>query len=895
MSAGLDMERFLVADVGSTTTKVTLFAREGEGWRYRRSEAPTTVEKPHEDVCIGLRNALAALEEASGLRLRSEGRPVLPLFATSSAGGGLAMVVTGLVADLTAETADRAALGAGAIVLDTLAMNDGRTPYRKIEDLRRLRPDMVLLAGGFDADAITGPVYLAELLVEAGLRPKLSPNAQLPVVYAGNVNAREQVERVLGERYRFMPVENIRPDAGTENMPPARQAIHDLFMNHVMSQAPGYDRLQEWVAAPIIPTPAAFGVLLASAAARLERSILAVDIGGATTDVFSAREGEVFRTVSANLGLSYSIRNVAELAGVAAIDRLYRPGCEGRETWNIIGNKALNPTRLAADPGEMRVEWGTAVIAVRAAVEHHHRVLREEPEPIAPQERDIVALLRLPRRREEKPARPLAALAEGCDMLIGSGGIMSHSPRPAAAMMLIDALQPTKDIELAVDRAFLFPHLGVLASVNPDLALELFDKLALVRLGRVRAPGGRNAVRVAGREVGAGEVAAMADGDGEVGLVVDNRPRPVETGAAELVAGNEYRPDVRPADTVREAVVSEGPLEMRRELAIPGEVLVRPGDRVEPETVIARSERQFLRPFFLDVASALARGGAEAAGHPPSDEDVAEWLTVKPGDEIDVGDVLARRPRRLLGDKRFRSNVAGRVERLLPGGVLVVRERPEAAREYTSVPAAKELGIEPGELAHWLRVEPGQEVERGQWLVAVGDPTKLRVSRSPVRGRVNRVDEAFGMVIIEPLLEEVLVRAWLPGEVSEVSDRGAVVTGAGRSFSGSWGLGGERWGRLTGQEPGPGLVAVRAFADAELLARCEAAGCAGLICAGLDLADAIGLSPAFTLVMTGRYGDRDFTPAIGEALAQAEGGLVLLSGTTQLRVGVVRPRVILPG
>ena len=169
-----DAGRFCITDVGSTNTKAVLFRRDPD-WRYSSEEVPTTVEKPHEDVMVGVIAALRALEADSGETLLADGKPTIPFFATSSAGGGLAMVVSGLVREITAESADRVALGAGAIVLEVLAMNDGRSPYRKIEDLKNLRPDMVLLAGGFDGDALTGPVFSAELLLESDLHPKLNP------------------------------------------------------------------------------------------------------------------------------------------------------------------------------------------------------------------------------------------------------------------------------------------------------------------------------------------------------------------------------------------------------------------------------------------------------------------------------------------------------------------------------------------------------------------------------------------------------------------------------------------------------------------------------------------------------------------------------------------------
>ena len=279
---------FCITDIGSTTTKAILFEKHAGKWRFFRQEAPTTVERPHEDVSIGVLRALRVLESETGRRLVERDAPCVPYLSTSSAGGGLAMVVTGLVRDLTAESADRVALGAGAIVLDVIAMNDGRTPYRKIEDLKTLRPDMVLLAGGFDGDNTSGPVYLAELIVESGLHPKLNPAAKLDVIYAGNINAREYVAQVLKSDYEYHEVANIRPEGTRENPVPARQRIHELFMEHVMSQAPGYERIKPWVAAPIRPTPAAFSHILALVSRDMDKAVMAIDIGGATTDIFTA-------------------------------------------------------------------------------------------------------------------------------------------------------------------------------------------------------------------------------------------------------------------------------------------------------------------------------------------------------------------------------------------------------------------------------------------------------------------------------------------------------------------------------------------------------------------------------------------------------------------------------
>ena len=150
----------LATDCGSTTTKAILIERGAEGYRLVvRGEAPTTVEAPFEDVTRGVLNAVREVEELAGRKILDGERIVSPqrgeegvdLFvSTSSAGGGLQMMVSGLVLQMTGESAQRAALGAGAIVMDVIALNDGRRPHEKIRRLRQLRPDMILLSGGTD-------------------------------------------------------------------------------------------------------------------------------------------------------------------------------------------------------------------------------------------------------------------------------------------------------------------------------------------------------------------------------------------------------------------------------------------------------------------------------------------------------------------------------------------------------------------------------------------------------------------------------------------------------------------------------------------------------------------------------------------------------------------------
>ena len=488
-----DLRVILATDCGSTTTKAILIEKLGNEYRQtHRGEAPTTVEAPFEDVTRGVLNAIQEVEELSGRTILDGERILTPAngatgvdiyISTSSAGGGLQMMVTGVVKAMTAESAQRCALGAGAIVMDVLASNDGRPSYEKIERIRHLRPDMILLSGGTDGGTVSHVVEIAEYIAAADPKPRLGIGYQLPIIYAGNKEARAQVQEILGDKAALSITDNIRPVLERENLLPARHKIHDLFLEHVMAQAPGYKKLISWTGAPIIPTPAAVGMIIETVARREGINVIGVDIGGATTDVFSVFQGIFNRTVSANLGMSYSVANVVAEAGLDHIRRWLPFACDEQSLRNQIKNKMIRPTTIPQVVADLQVEQAIAREALRLALEQHKQL--------------AVGLKGVQQERSVSDAFAQTASGQSLidmfalDLIIGSGGILSHAPRRVQAMiMLIDAYAPLGITQLAVDSIFMMPHLGVLSTVNEQAATEVFVKDCLVPLGTCVAPNG---------------------------------------------------------------------------------------------------------------------------------------------------------------------------------------------------------------------------------------------------------------------------------------------------------------------------------------------------------------------------------------------------------------------
>ncbi len=489
-----NIQTILATDCGSTTTKAILIERRDDEYRLIvRGEAPTTVEAPFDDVTIGVLNAVGEVSELTGKTFIENDRVLLPrrddrtgadlYVSTSSAGGGLQMTVAGVVSTMTAESANRAALGAGAIVMDVIAVDDRRESYQRIERIRHMRPDMVLLAGGTDGGTITHVVEIAEMLLAADPKPRLGIGYRLPIVYAGNKSAREQIQKLLKGQFDLRIVDNIRPTLETENPNPAREAIHELFLEHVMQQAPGYSKLTTWVSAEIMPTPMAVGKMVQVAAERRGINVLAVDIGGATTDVFTVFGGQFHRTVSANLGMSYSIGNVMAEAGAENILRWIPFNVSPTELRNRLRNKMIRPTTIPQTIETLLVEQGVAREALRLALEHH--------KSLATTLRGVRMAATMDRALDQTSTGETIINMMTLNLIIGSGGVLSHAPdRAQSALMILDAFQPEGVTELAVDSIFMMPHLGVLSQVHPEAALQVFERDCIVPLGTAIAPAG---------------------------------------------------------------------------------------------------------------------------------------------------------------------------------------------------------------------------------------------------------------------------------------------------------------------------------------------------------------------------------------------------------------------
>jgi hypothetical protein len=116
----------------------------------------------------------------------------------------------------------------------------------------------------------------------------------------------------------------------------------------------------------------------------------------------------------------------------------------------------------------------------------------------------------------------------GLDLIVGSGGVLSHAPRRVQAMrMMIDSFAPEGVTDIAVDSIFMTPHLGVFSSVHEAAASEVFERDCLIYLGCCVAPTGplrqdKPVLRIQ-LKMPSGETLDKTLGEGELLLVEASR------------------------------------------------------------------------------------------------------------------------------------------------------------------------------------------------------------------------------------------------------------------------------------------------------------------------------------------------------------------------------------
>ena len=455
--------KILLIDFGSTYTKVTAVDLETETL-LGTAASYTTVQT---DINEGLNNALAILEKKTGISPEAfDAR-----YACSSAAGGLKMISCGLVPELTAEAAKQASLGAGAKVMKVYSYQLTASDAAEVE---ALKPDIFLLTGGTDGGNKDNIIANAKTLA--------AMEAKFPIIVAGNRNAADECKQILEEAGKQVIVcENVMPRFNQLNIEPAQGKIREVFLDRII-KAKGLSEASQLISGIMMPTPAAVlsAMELLSKGTETEKGIgdlVGVDVGGATTDVYSMSEGSPMgvntvikglpepyakRTVEGDIGMRYSAKGIAEAAGIPWVSRV--AGLSEEQTETLLEEITTKTDTLPETPELKALDFALASLAVKIGMTRHAGTIEKVYTPIG--ETYL---------QEGKDLR-------GAEKVIVTGGSLIHAERvkDIAANALYDvaemaSLKPLK-AEILLDEKYILSAMGLLAQHEPDIALRMMKK-----------------------------------------------------------------------------------------------------------------------------------------------------------------------------------------------------------------------------------------------------------------------------------------------------------------------------------------------------------------------------------------------------------------------------------
>ena len=454
------MKAVLLIDFGSTYTKLTAVDVESETL-LGTAAAYTTVQT---DINEGLTKGLRLLEEKTGKLIYDK------CYACSSAAGGLRMVTSGLVPELTGEAAKLASLGAGAKVVGVYAF---QLTEDDLEDIRKAKPDIFLLVGGTDGGNTECILHNAKML--ATLQPAF------PIVVAGNRTAARQCQRIL-EGCEVYVCPNVMPRFGVLQIEPTQKQIREIFLNRII-QAKGLSKAAELLSDIMMPTPSAVLQAMNLLAQGCEGEagigeLIAVDVGGATTDVYSIADGmpeqmqtvykglpEPYakRTVEGDIGMRYSIQGIVDAAGLDKISRL--SGLTPARVTELVEFLKDHTDTVPTDGDDLeKLDFALASAAIEEAVARHAGTIEE-----------TYTMMGLTYVQEGKNLTKVKKI-------VVTGGSLIHTKRTAeiAAHALYSPAQPgslrPKQADVLVDRTYIMAAMGLLSSYYPQTALRIMKK-----------------------------------------------------------------------------------------------------------------------------------------------------------------------------------------------------------------------------------------------------------------------------------------------------------------------------------------------------------------------------------------------------------------------------------
>lgn len=476
-STHLDAASLLAIDVGETTTRAVLFDIVDSRYRLLAlGEATTTAGAPYLNISEGVRLALDNLQEIIGRTLvGTDGRLLMPaqpdgsgvdmVVATLSVGPPINVIAVGLLDEISLESARNLTRTIYGNVVESLGLNDGRKPEERIDTILRVRPDLIIIAGGLEGGA-SQPVN--QMIEAVGLACYLTQGEQRPeVLYAGNQALVEEVKSSL-EKYTTLHIaHNIRPNLEVEQLESAKSRLIDIFRTIRSRQISGVGELDALSGNRIMPTAEAFGRIIKflSHVYDSSKGVLGIDVGASATTVAAAFNGKLSQAVYPHLGLGRSLASLIDDGHVSDITRWLSMEINDDYVCDYMLNKSLYVASLPITDEDLAIEQALARHMMYTAIQLSSKHFPRNAQRAAPN------------------------LLPWFEPIVAAGSVLTRAPSPAQSlMMILDALQPIGITTLVLDQNNLTAPLGSAADINPILVVQVLESSTFLNLGTVVSP-----------------------------------------------------------------------------------------------------------------------------------------------------------------------------------------------------------------------------------------------------------------------------------------------------------------------------------------------------------------------------------------------------------------------
>jgi len=477
-SSLIDGNSILAVDVGAANTRAVMFdVVEGEYRFVASGTAPSTAEAPYKDVSEGVRNAITSLQTILGKSLldgsrdlitpsQPDGSGVDGMVVTLSAGSTIRAVLVGLLKDVSLDSARKLTESTYARIVETIGLNDHRKPDQQIDSILRVRPDLVVIAGGTDGGASRS---IKKLLEPIGLAGFLLPQEKVPaVLFAGNEKIAEEVKNLIGSFSTALSISpNVRPSLETEDLEPAQSELARMVINMRKRQIKGVDLLDTWSGGYLLPTAYAAGRMVRFLAKvySADKGILSVDLGASAAVISAGFKSKFTLNVYPQYGLGENLAGLLNYTTLEDIMRWSPLDISNGVLRDYLYQKSLYPSAIAATKEDLIMSQAVARQALYLAMQFARRDFPRDAAGIKP---NLTPLF---------------------DPILAGGGALSDASRPGQSLLLIlDSLQPVGISTVILDQNNLLPLLGAAAAQNSLLPVQVIESGAFLSVGTIVVP-----------------------------------------------------------------------------------------------------------------------------------------------------------------------------------------------------------------------------------------------------------------------------------------------------------------------------------------------------------------------------------------------------------------------